>query len=366
MTPQQRITIAQAAVAALAEMTATRSITPAYMAAVLTKIIEICIDEDTTRSTGDASLLTSIQQAATSISDEAEARKAAVQTLTTTISTETSERKSAINTLTATISQLALNLSSETAAREAADGDLGELDTTDKSNLVAALNEVNRLLTEFGESISGTLQAEIRRAQAAEQANTTAISTEASRAQGAEQAINSRAGDLSQLETADKSSLVNAINTLAEGFALITTTLLPNTVNAEKQRAMTAEQANAAAISTEKSRAQGAEGFIAEKVELDDKLTAALLALLERRITAIEESVKNGFASLIVDNLSVKVGMKAYMFNGENDDDALVVVRAYAPNFIPKCYAQRWFDTVAKKWYKPTGLTSVNDWVVDN
>lgn len=326
MTPQQRITIAQAAVAALAEMTATRSITPAYMAAALTKIIEICIDEDTTRSTGDASLLTSIQQATASISE---------------------------------------NLSAETAAREAADGDLDELDTTDKSNLVAALNEVNRLLTEFGESISGTLQSEIRRAQAAEQANTTAISTEASRAQGAEQAINSRAGDLSQLETADKSSLVNAINTLAEGFALITTTLLPNTVNAEKQRAMAAEQANTQAISTETSRAQGAEGVIDDKVKLDDKLTAALLALLERRIAAIEESVKNGFASLIVDNLSVKFGMKAYMFNGD-DDDALVVVRAYAPNFIPKCYAQRWFDTAAKKWYKPTGLTSISDWVVDN
>lgn len=155
-------------------------------------------------------------------------------------------------------------------------------------------------------------------------------------------------------------------------------------LSTEINRAKAAEQANAAAIQAEataRSGAVGAEATAREagdaavaaaltvtdgKVVLNDEITAAVLANLNGRITAIEESIRSGFAGLTVDKLFVKTGMKAYMFNGETDDDALVVVRGYAPNIIPKHYGQRWFDTVAKKWYKPTGLASVADWVVDN
>lgn len=166
-------------------------------------------------------------------------------------------------------------------------------------------------------------------------------------------------GNLTLLVTTNKDSLVNAINELNSKRETLAVQVGSNT-QAIQGIAATGGASVASAVLF--ANGQNAEVL----VETIEKVVSSALADLDGRISAIEESIKNGFAGLIVDNLSVKVGMKAYMFNGENDDDALVVVRAYAPNFIPKCYAQRWFDTAAKKWYKPTGLSSVNDWVVDN
>lgn len=111
MTPQQRIQIAEAAVTALSGMTATRSITPTYLAAIFTKVIEICEDEDTTRAADDATLTAAVAAVVSDLATEVSTRAAAV--------TAEANARSAADTAEATARTTAI--SEEASARSAAD-----------------------------------------------------------------------------------------------------------------------------------------------------------------------------------------------------------------------------------------------------
>ena len=86
-------------------------------------------DETTARQNADSSL-------SQAISDEATARQNADSSLSQAISDETTARQNADSSLSQAISD-------EATARQNADGTLANLTTTTKTNLVAAINEVN-------------------------------------------------------------------------------------------------------------------------------------------------------------------------------------------------------------------------------
>lgn len=107
----------------------------------------------------------------------------------------------------------------ETARAEGVEGSLSALVTTDKTNLVAAINSTlgavnteTARATAAESAINTALTNEVTRAKAAEQANTTAIANEVTRAEGVE-------GNLSSLSTTAKSNLVSAINEVVGSVA---------------------------------------------------------------------------------------------------------------------------------------------------
>lgn len=249
-----------------------------------------------------------------------------------------------IKKLESVLGSLATSITDEASARNTA---IAQAIASEVSNRNSAIATAVQTETTARQTADTTLQQNINSETTARQSADTTL----------QQNINT---ETTTRQTAD-TNLQNGINTLTQALS------------AEETRAKGQEQTNAAAITAEATARQTADAAITAalgetdgKVVLNDEIAAAILANLNGRIAAIEESIKNGFAGLTVDNLFVKAGMRSYFFNGDEDDDALVVVRPYAPNIIPKHYGQRWFDTVAKKWYKPQGITSVSDWVVDN
>ena len=80
-------------------------------------------------------------------------------------------------------------------------GNLADLDTTDKSSAVAAINEINTDITTESTRISGEFDIEVARLDGEIDANTSDIDD-----------INTTIGPLASLTTDDKTSVVNSIN----------------------------------------------------------------------------------------------------------------------------------------------------------
>ena len=80
-------------------------------------------------------------------------------------------------------------------------GNLADLDTTDKSSVVAAINEINTDITTESPRISGEFSTEVSRLYGEIDANTSDIDD-----------INTTIGPLASLTTDDKTSVVNSIN----------------------------------------------------------------------------------------------------------------------------------------------------------
>lgn len=80
-------------------------------------------------------------------------------------------------------------------------GNLADLDTTDKSSAVAAINEINTDITTESTRISGEFDIEVARLDGEIDANTSDIDN-----------INTTIGPLASLTTEDKTSVVNSIN----------------------------------------------------------------------------------------------------------------------------------------------------------
>ena len=136
---------------------------------------------------------------------------------------------------------------------------------TNRENAIntALTNEVTRS-TGAENTLTSNLNAEIARAKAAEGANSTAISTEKSRAEGVESGLASRIATMEAFfKEADIDASKDFIDTLKEIQSYIASDKTGAT-------AMTASiNANATAIATEKSRAEGAEGTLQSNISTE-------------------------------------------------------------------------------------------------
>ena len=248
-----------------------------------------------------------------------------VDTTNTALATETTNRTTADNTLQS-------NIDSEAATRLANDnaldtrvttvegqvngkiGDLTNLTTDDKTNLVAALNEVDAhadtnasgLATEIADrttavtneatlranadtTLTNDLASEVTRATGAEAANNAAIATEKTRAETAEGNLGFNAaltvddgqggtrlsGNLTEAVNAEvaraqasETTLTNAVNTETTRAQAAENTLQSN-IDAETTRATTAETTLTADLATETSRATTAEATLQSNLDAE-------------------------------------------------------------------------------------------------
>lgn len=84
---------------------------------------------------------------------------------------------------------------------------------------------------------------------------------------------------------------------------------------------------------------------------------AAFIASLASRIGAIENSILNGFASLRVENLTVRNTLSAFLMGGN-----FIVRGNSAPSIIPDFVGQEYIDETNKVAYKAVGNNAVSDW----
>lgn len=84
---------------------------------------------------------------------------------------------------------------------------------------------------------------------------------------------------------------------------------------------------------------------------------AAFIASLTSRIGAIENSILNGFASLRVENLTVRNTLSAFLMGGN-----FIVRGNSAPSIIPDFVGQEYIDETNKVAYKAVGNNAVSDW----
>lgn len=84
---------------------------------------------------------------------------------------------------------------------------------------------------------------------------------------------------------------------------------------------------------------------------------AAFIASLASRIGAIENSILNGFASLRVENLTVRNALSAFLMGGN-----FIVRGNSAPSIIPDFVGQEYIDETNKVAYKAVGNNAVSDW----
>jgi len=115
-------------------------------------------------------------------------------------------------------------------------------------------------------------------------------------------------------------------------------------------------------------------------VELEDPVSsviAAALTLLESRVSAIEKQAREGFPSLIVDELEVRRKFNQYVSAGNSylrgagaPAAAVIPVDWDEANFgpwtgIPQFIGQRYLNTSSNKWYTAKGFRAISDWVQD-
>lgn len=84
---------------------------------------------------------------------------------------------------------------------------------------------------------------------------------------------------------------------------------------------------------------------------------AAFIASLASRIGAIENSILKGFASLRVENLTVRNTLSAFLMGGN-----FIVRGNSAPSIIPDFVGQEYIDETNKVAYKAVGNNAVSDW----
>ena len=224
-----------------------------------------------------------------------------------------------INDLTA----LQNNIDVEVTRAKTIEGSLSSLNTTDKSTLVAAINEVLAELQSQGSSIADDLAAEVTRATAAETQIASDLSAEIARATAAEGVL-----------TTNLAAEVTRA-TAAEG--VLTTNLA-----AEVTRATAAEGVLTTDLAAEVTRATAAEGVLTTNLaqEITDRISGdniidsrldiieaglvagvfwkqsfETLADLETALTSVEADVEAGWAYY------VKETNDGYVVVPENDGD---------------------------------------------
>lgn len=187
-----------------------------------------------------------------------------VQTNVNTLTQKVADNKTAIEaTVAANKTAIETALAAEVTRATGAEGNLTTLTTTAKTNLVAAINELD-----------ADLAAEVTRATAAEAALDTRIDSLESNVSGnvadaiaAEAAARAAAdGDLTTLTTTAKGSLVAAINELDADLASEVTRA--TAAEAAVQAALNAyKTSNDAALAAEVTRATAAEGTVQSNLD---------------------------------------------------------------------------------------------------
>lgn len=86
-------------------------------------------------------------------------------------------------------------------------------------------------------------------------------------------------------------------------------------------------------------------------------IIAAFIASLAARVGAIENSILNGFASLKVENLTVRNALSAFLMGGN-----FIIRGNAAPSVIPDFVGQEFIDETNKVAYKAIGNNAVSDW----
>lgn len=97
----------------------------------------------------------------------------------------------------------------------------------------------------------------------------------------------------------------------------------------------------------------------------DGAVAANAIAALDARVKGIEDNIARGFSKLIVDDLVVRRNLSTYLIDDGTNDSALVVIRAYSPNFIPKYKGQRWIDTATGSRYTAINNSAITDFQVE-
>ena len=220
-------------------------------------------------TTDKSNLVAAINEVQGNVVSETTRATNAEATLTSNLSAEVTRATNAENTLQT-------NLDTEASTRAAKDGDLTTLTTDVKSNLVAAINEVD-----------ANSDAEAARATAAENTLTTAVNTEISDRTNADTAIqteldNTQVG--AGLETNGDYTADAATNYIATATSLKNADKLLDTqakaqadnLAAEITRATTAENTNATNLTQEVTDRTNADSAI--QAELDATQTGAGLA----------------------------------------------------------------------------------------
>lgn len=90
-----------------------------------------------------------------------------------------------------------------------------------------------------------------------------------------------------------------------------------------------------------------------------DEITAAVAQVVtnvENRVAALEDQIRDGFGTLVVENLEVRKSLNNFTTEGNTNASG-----AGAPDFIPVRIGQEYFDTTNKVWYDATDFT-VEGW----
>ena len=183
--------------------------------------------------------------------------------------------KSNIYGLVNDLTKLTNDIAAEVSRASGVEGSLSSLNTSTKSNLVAAINEVLAALQAQGSSVADDLANEISRAQAAEAQIASDLAAESARAIAAE-------GVLTTNLSAEVTRATNAEGVLTTNLAT------------EVTRATTAEGVLTTNLSAEVTRATNAEGVLQSNIDTetaariagDNKLTTDLATEVTRATTA--------------------------------------------------------------------------------
>jgi hypothetical protein len=249
--------------------------------------------------------------------------------------------KSNIYGLVNDLTKLTNDIATEVTRASTVEGSLSSLSTTDKTTLVAAINEVLALLQSQASSLADDLAAEVARATAAETQIASDLSAEIARATGAEGVLTTNlAAEVTRATTAEGVLTTNlaAEVTRATGAEGVISSELAG----EIARATTAEGVLTTNLAAEVTRATAAEGVlttglatevtnrIAGDIALDSRLDIIEAGLvsgvfwkqsfdtledLETALTDIEGTVESGWAYY------VKSDNDGYVVVPENDGD---------------------------------------------
>ena len=159
------------------------------------------------------------------------------------------------------------------------EGTLTDLKTSNKDNLVSALNS------------------EVDRATAAEEANATNITKEEDRATKAEGDLQSAIEEESKTRESKDTALGERIDDLSSSLDTNTSDL-EQKITAEQKRAEAAEKKNADAITAEEARAKGVESSLQTALSAAKTDLTALVAAEETRATKAEEGLQSSITTL--------------------------------------------------------------------
>ena len=245
---------------------------------------------EVTRATGVegtlASLTTDVKTNLVAAINEVDARADAAAAA---VATEASRAQAAE-------AQLSSDIAAEASRAAGVEGSLAALTTDVKTNLVAAINEVDA----HADANASAIAAETSRATAAEADLAGDISDEVTRATAAEGAINTKIGDLTSLTTDSKTSIVSAINEVAAA-AGEGTGALKSAINAQRYRSTAATAALSHTFTHNLNSA-----YIQVQVWVKDDA-----GIFRNDIVAVEETNSNTVTVSLTESRIVKVAIQA-------------------------------------------------------